>query len=107
MLEELRRTEEQRRSLLRAKRFTNIKQVHDLRKQRSASSRADGRLVEDPGLLNDSGLVVIVLVDPGFLVFLRRQSHRFLARRCVRWTRRVDVDQIWLPSSLLLLTRSV
>ena len=46
----------------------DIKQINDAREQRSAPSRADGRVIEYASLLNDRGLVVVIRADASLLL---------------------------------------
>lgn len=73
VLEKLGDTEEQCCRFLRSERLSDIEQVYDLGKQSPTFSRADGRFVEDAGLLNDGRFVMIVLVDATLVVFFNRR----------------------------------
>lgn len=75
MLEQLRRTKEQCRRLLGIKRFADIEEVHDASKEGSALARADWRLVEDAGLLDDGRLVVVVRAEAALLVLFGGERH--------------------------------
>lgn len=68
MLEQLRSTEKQRSSLLGIECFADIEKVYDPSEQGSTFPRAYGGFVEDAGLLNDSGLVVVVRAEAALLI---------------------------------------
>ena len=84
MLEQLRRPKEQRRRLLRVERLSDIKQVHDARKQGPAFARADGGFIEDAGLLNDGSLVVVIGAEAALLILFGYERH------CVQSSERVS-----------------
>jgi len=70
MLEELRRSKEQRGGLLCAKRLANIKQVDNAGEEGPAFPWADWRVIENAGFLDDGCLVVIVRTETTlFLLF--------------------------------------
>lgn len=53
VLEELRHAKEEGGCLLGAKRLADVEEVDDLGEENAALPRTDGRLVEDPGFLDD------------------------------------------------------
>lgn len=60
MLEKLGGTEEQRRGFLSTESLPYIENIHNAREEVAAFSRAYRRIVEDAGLLDDGGLVVVI-----------------------------------------------
>ena len=75
VLEKLRRPEEQCRSLLCAERLADIEEVDNAREQRPALAGAYGGFIEDTGLLDDGGLIVVVCAEAALLVLFRCESH--------------------------------
>lgn len=69
VLEQFGGAKEQSSGLLRAEILANIKEVNNPREESSTLARADGRIIEDAGFLDDCGLVVIVGAEAALLFF--------------------------------------
>lgn len=66
---------EQRSGLLRAEMLANIKEVNNPCEESSTLARADGRIIEDAGFLDDCGLIVVVGAEAALLFFFGHVGH--------------------------------
>lgn len=75
MLEQFGGAKEQRGSLLRAEILANIQKVNDPGEQSSTLARADGRIIEDAGFLDDRSFIVVVGAEAALLFFFGHVGH--------------------------------
>ena len=75
VLEELRSAKEQRSGLLGIECFADIEKVYDPSEKSSTFPRAYGGFIEDAGLLNYCGLVVVIRAEAALLVLFRSERH--------------------------------
>lgn len=70
MLKQLGNAKEERSSLLRRECLASIEQVDNPCQESSTFPRRNGRLVEDPSLLNDGRLVIVERCNVSFMALL-------------------------------------
>jgi hypothetical protein len=75
MLEQLCGSKEQSCRFLCPECLADIEQIHDTRKEGPALSWTDGGFIEDTGLLDNGGFVVVIGAQAAFVLFLGGKDH--------------------------------